>query len=207
MIAVFCDVWNYLGEFIKSEYMAARNTEMMRFREKLSGRLQMDDLHEMCFLTQGSENNDRKESLYQLIFDKDARVSYNALWVFTHFDQINNKWLYNKHDDLIDVVMEEVHEGKKRLMLTLLLRQPFDKDCIRTDFLDFCFNRIMSASEAYAIRALCMKLAYKQCRYYPELLEELRICLDRIGEEPLSSGLKTARKNVMKAICKSSMGA
>lgn len=181
--------------------MTAHKTEMMNLRKKLSGRLQMDDLHEICALTQGDENNCRKESLYQLVFDQDTRVSYNALWTFTQFDLANNEWLYNKHDDLIDTVMREGHEGKKRLMLTLLLRQPFDKDRIRTDFLDFCFAGILSASEAYAIRALCMKLAYEQCRYYPDLLEELRACLDKIGEEPLSSGLQTARKNVMKAIC------
>ena len=35
----------------------------------------MDNIHELCFLTQGKENNHRKEELYQLTFDEDDRVA------------------------------------------------------------------------------------------------------------------------------------
>lgn len=34
------------------------------------------------------------EDLYQLTFDDNDRVAFNALWVFTHFDTDNIKWLY-----------------------------------------------------------------------------------------------------------------
>ena len=64
--------------------------------------MSQDDIHEICFLTQGTDNDSLKEELYTLISDEDVRVSYNALWVFTHFDLSNNKWLYAKHDELID---------------------------------------------------------------------------------------------------------
>ena len=156
----------------------------------------------MCFLTQGPDNDSLKEELYILISDEDVRVSYNALWVFTHFDLANNKWLYAKHDELIDKAIAEKHEGKRRLLLTLILRQPFDRDTLRTDFIDFCFDTIQSSHESYANRALCMKLAYEQCRFFPELLSELSNCLEIISAESLSSGLKTARRNVMKKILK-----
>lgn len=39
----------------------------------------MDNIHELCFLTQGKENDHRKEELYQLTFDEDDRVAFNAL--------------------------------------------------------------------------------------------------------------------------------
>ena len=35
----------------------------------------MDNIHELCFLTQGEENNHRKEELYRLTFDEDNRVA------------------------------------------------------------------------------------------------------------------------------------
>ena len=168
--------------------------------------MSQDDIHEICFLTQGTDNDSLKEELYTLISDEDVRVSYNALWVFTHFDLANNKWLYSKHDELIDKVIAEKHEGKKRLLLTLLLRQPFECDTLRTDFIDFCFEfcfeTIQSSHESCSNRALCMKLAYEQCRFFPELLSELSNCLEIISTEPLSSGLKTAMRNVMKKILK-----
>ena len=34
----------------------------------------------------------RKEELYQLTFDENDRVSFNALWALTHFDEANNPW-------------------------------------------------------------------------------------------------------------------
>lgn len=172
----------------------------MDFRKMLLYRLSQDDIHEICFLTQGSENDSLKEKLYTLISDEDVMVSYNALWVFTHFDLSNNKWLYAKHDELIDKAIAEKHDGKKRLLLTLLLRQPFESNALRTDFIDFCLEIILSSHEACANRALCMKLAYEQCRFFPELLSELSNSLDIISTEPLSSGLRNARKNVMRKI-------
>jgi len=91
----------------------------MDFRKRLLQRLSQDDLHEICFLTQGTDNDGLKEELYALISDEDVRVSYNALWVFVHFDLSNNRWLYAKRDELIDKAITEKHEGKKRLLLTL----------------------------------------------------------------------------------------
>ncbi|MBM6890807.1 hypothetical protein H6A30_11170 [Bacteroides caecigallinarum] len=174
----------------------------MDFRKRFLQRLSQDDIHDMCFLTQGPDNDSLKEELYTLISDEDVRVSYNALWVFAHFDLSNNKWLYAKHDELIDKAIAEKHDGKKRLLLTLLLRQPFECDTLRTDFIDFCFETIQSSHESCSNRALCMKLAYEQCRFFPEFLSELSNCLEIISAESLSSGLKTARRNVMKKILK-----
>ena len=174
----------------------------MDFRKRFLQRLSQDDIHEMCFLTQGPDNDSLKEELYTLISVEDVRVSYNALWVFAHFDLSNNKWLYAKHDELIDKAIAEKHEGKRRLLLTLILRQPFECETLRSDFIDFCFETIQSSHESCSNRALCMKLAYEQCRFFPELLSELSNCLEIISAESLSSGLKTARRNVMKKILK-----
>ena len=119
----------------------------------------MDNIHELCFLTQGKENNHRKEELYQLTFDEDDRVAFNALHAMSHFDLANNEWLYSKHDEPIDRVMKEEHVGKCRLMLNLLLRQPFEEEFLRSDFIDFCVSKITACAQSYAIRAYCMKLA------------------------------------------------
>mgnify|MGYP006891882008 FL=1 len=92
---------------------------------------------------------------------------------------------------------------KLRLILSLLLRQPFYEDNVRTDFIDFCLVRLADPKSPYAIRALCIKLAYEQMRYWPELLNELRQTLDMISRESLSPGLRSAWGQVVKKICKS----
>ena len=169
-------------------------------KEKLRSRLSPNEIHEMCFLTQGRVNDWVKAELFELIKDANQRISYNALYVFTHFDLSNNEWLYQKQDELINRAIQEQREGNMRLLLTLLLRQPFDSENLRTDFLDFCLLGITSCTQPTAVRVLCMKLAYEQCKLFPELLEELRCTLNLLEHEPLSSGLTTARKNILKMI-------
>lgn len=88
----------------------------------------------------------------------------------------------------------------RRLMLNLLLRQPFSEDTMRTDFLDFCLKKITATSQPYAIRALCMKLAYEQCRFFPELREELAMVLDMLQTEHLSPGLLSAYRQVRRKL-------
>ena len=167
-------------------------------RKKLNKKLCMDDIYEICILCHG--NSRKKAELYQLIFDEDERIATNALWVFTHFDMQNNEWLYAKHDDLIDRVLVEKNETKRRLILSLLLRQPFEEESLRSDFIDFCIAKITANSQPYAIRCYCMKLAYEQMKYYPELLTELKAAIDMLEQEPLSPGLTSAKKQVMKKI-------
>lgn len=166
----------------------------------LTHRLSQSEIKQLCASTHGAHNNHLKEKLYQLTLDDDRRVAINALWTFTHFAAADNEWLYAKHDQLIERAITEQDVTKLRLILTLLLRQPFDEEDIRTDFIDFCLARITDARAPYAIRAQCIKLAYEQMKYWPELLNELRQTLDLISCEPLSSGLRSAWKQVMKKI-------
>ena len=169
-------------------------------RQKLSHKLALSDILHICLLMQDKDNDSRKEELYRLTFDKDERVAVNALWVFTHFDSINNEWLYTKHDDLIDRVLIEPTVTKRRLMLGLLLRQPFEEDSLRSDFIDFCVSKITACAQPYAIRALCIKLVYEQMKYYPELLAELKMALGMLEQEALSPGLMSAKRQIMKKI-------
>ena len=164
----------------------------------LSHRLSMDGINDICLLVQGEQNHSLMEQLYQLTFDADRRVATNALWVFTHFSAVDNEWLYAKHDQLIDRCLKEQDATKLRLMLNLLLRQPYAEEAIRTDFIDFCLMRLTDPKSPCAVRAQCIKLAYEQMRYWPELLNELRQTLEMISCEPLSPGLRSAWRQVMK---------
>ena len=172
-------------------------------RNQLINRLSINDIYSLCLQTQSKENNCLKEELYQLTFDENERVAFNALWALCHFDEANNPWLFQKHNELIDRVLVEKNEIRRRLMLHLLLRQPFEEESLRSDFIDFCIAKITACSQPYAIRAYCMKLAYEQMKYYPELLAELKATLDMLSQEHLSPALQSAKNQVMKKIKKS----
>ena len=94
----------------------------MDLRERLSDRIHIEDIHEILRYVQGSQK--RKSELYGLIFDPDETIGYQALWACSHFSTDENKWLYDKQDELINEILVCKHPGKRRLLLNLLLRQP-----------------------------------------------------------------------------------
>lgn len=166
----------------------------------LTGRLSSADIHEWCVRTQGKGMEKEKGKLYQLTQNEDKQVAFNALRVFSQFEKEDMEWLFAKQNELIDRAMSETHVGCRRLLLRLLLHQPFEEETLRADFIDFCVGHITACAQPYAIRASCMKLAYEQMKFYPELLQELRVALDMLEQEPLSPGLLSAKRQIDRKI-------
>lgn len=171
----------------------------MELKHKLSQRIGINGIYEVLYLVQ--ESNTQKQKLYMLLFDENDKVAYQAAWVFSHFSRAENRWLYNKQDALIDEALACEHIGKRRLLLTLIYRQPLANPP-RTDFLDFCLSRMISKKEQPGVQSLCMKLAYEMCRPIPELLQEFRLTLDIMEPDLLCAALKSARRNILKAMQK-----
>ena len=168
----------------------------------LSQRIDMNDIEAIRVYTQGKENDARKEELYRVMMDDAGRAGGNAAWIFSHFTEEDNRWLYSKQQELIDGVMHTENATKRRIMMVLLERQPFDSECFRSDYLDFCLEHMALLEEPYGIRALCMKQAFVQCCLVPELLPELESTLELMDDNYLSPGLRTAKRNVLKKMKK-----
>ena len=113
----------------------------MNLRARLSERVHIEDIREVLHFIQDDER--LREEIYQLIFDEDAIVSYQALWVCTHFSKADVEWLSRKQEELIDAAMTCPHSGKRRMILNLICQQPA-ADPPRVDFLDFCMERMIS---------------------------------------------------------------
>lgn len=163
----------------------------------LSKRFHMEDIHSLLYVIKYNEQ--RRDELYNLIYDKDDSTSYLALWVCTHLPMSDREWLQTKQEDLINAVMICPHNGKRRIFLQLLEKQTF-ADTPRVDFLDFCLDRMFSNQEPVGVQSLCIKLAYKLCQSIPELMQELRTILEMQKGELLSPALRSSRRNILKAI-------
>ncbi|WP_280746773.1 hypothetical protein [Parabacteroides sp. PF5-9] len=171
----------------------------MNLENRLSERIHMQDIQEILLFVEG--DNDRKQTLYELIFHTDEMIGYQTLWVCCHFNSSENRWLYEKQNELIDEVLQCTHPGKRRLLLNLLYRQPLIQPP-RTDFLDFCLERMISKEELSGVQSLCIKLAYELCRPIPELLQEFRSILDIMEPNLLPPSLRAVHRNVLKAMKK-----
>ncbi len=166
----------------------------MNLEQSLSQKIGLSQIKELVAWASGNETN--LSRLWQLASCPDKRTSMNALWVMTHLSDVDQGWLGNLRDELIDMLLPETEVGKKRLLLELLRKQDYAAKEIRTDFLDYCMSKINSECEPYAVRCFSLYAAYKMCRHYPELLTELQEHLDMLSCQSLSPGLRSAHRQI-----------
>ena len=163
---------------------------MSELKTLLSGRISGSDAKALA-------KGDFKEELFQLLFDEDKRTSDNAAWVMTHLPKTVDVWLTERQNILIEEAMRTESTTKRRLIMNLLDRTTFEPDNIRTDFLDFCFNIILS-DEPIGVKTLAIKLTYAQSVHYPELLEEFNTALQMMEPEVLPAAMKHIRGKMLK---------
>ena len=65
------------------------------------------------------------------------------------------------------------------------------------DFLDFCFEHMVNIEEFPGIQTLCMKLAYRMCTFYPELMDELKRTLEAMEIDYYKPAVKCLRKRIL----------
>ena len=115
------------------------------------------------------------------VFDSDYRVARSALWGLTKADQ----------------AMQTENSSVRRLTLNIIERLKMDKDDLRIDFLDFCYEHMVSIEEFPGIQTLCMKLAYRMCSFYPELMDELKRTLEAMEIDYYKPAVKCLRKRIL----------
>ena len=147
-------------------------------REQLTSLRGIDSV--LAVLSELRSSDMSTEEFSDFLFCDDIIVAKNAAWVLTHTSPEEIATIEQRKDELINLAMTTHDTSLRRLLLTLLERMTYDADSIRTDFLDFCIDGMQSLSEPPGVQSLCMKLAYKQCRLYDELLDELKVTLENM---------------------------
>ena len=131
------------------------------------------------------------------VFDKDYRVARSALWGLTKAKDEELSELKVIYNELIDQAMQTENSSVRRLTLNIIEKLKMDEDDLRADFLDFCFEHMVSIEEFPGIQTLCMKLAYRMCSFYPELLDELKRTLEAMEIEYYKPAVKCLRKRIL----------
>ena len=130
-------------------------------------------------------------------FDSDYRVARSALWGLTKAKGNELSELQAILNELIDQAIQSENSSVRRLTLNIIERLKMDEDDLRTDFLDFCFEHMVSIEEFSGIQTLCMKLAYRMCSFYPELMDELKRTLETMEIDYYKPTIKCLRKRIL----------
>lgn len=163
----------------------------------ISDRINIESVKMICTLY---NDNESFTKLINALKSDNKRVADNAAWILTHMPK---KILYNLHkqqDYFINLTLQTQSLTQQRLLLNILLQQPFNKEALRSDFINFCLNTITDLNYPSGIRSLCFKLAYHQCKLYPELLNELHSIYQLMHYNSLEPALKAAHKYVGKKL-------
>lgn len=146
------------------------------------------------------EDAEVRERLFRTMLSGEGKGASNAAWALTHLPKEDNIYINMYRAELVQLALITPEVPLRRLSMVLLERLEWGRDDVRTDLLDFCLEHMMLADEPYGVKALCMKLAYQQCRHYPELCAELKQCLLLLEPSELGAGVKHTRGKILKLL-------
>lgn len=129
--------------------------------------------------------------------DEDYQVARNALWGLTKATDAELSQLQPYMDRFIDLAMSASNSSVRRLSMNIVDRLKFVEDELRTEFLDFCLDHAVDVAEYPGIQSLAIKLAYKMCSFYPELMEELKRILEGMEIDYYKPAVRSIRTRVL----------
>ena len=142
-------------------------------------------------------NGDFLGFAHQYAFSEDYLVARSALWGLTKASKEDLSQLQVIQDELIDQAMKTNNSSVRRLSLNIVERLDMSEDDLRTDFLDFCFEHMIDVEEFPGIQSVCMKLAFRMCKFYPELMDELKRTLEAMEIDYYKPAVKCARSRIL----------
>ena len=131
------------------------------------------------------------------VFDEDYRVARSALWGLTKASDNELSELQLLMNELIDLAMKTENPSVRRLTLNVIERLKMKEEELRTDFLDFCLEHLLNVEEFPGIQAVCAKLAFRMCKFYPELMDELIRTLEGMEIEYYKPAVKSIRNRIL----------
>ena len=133
----------------------------------------------------------------QYAFSQDYRVARSALWGLTKASKEELAQLQVILNELINQAMKTENSSVRRLSLNVVERLEMKENDLRTDFLDFCFEHMIDVEELPGIQSVCMKLAFRMCKFYPELMDELKRTLEAMEIDYYKPAVKCVRSRIL----------
>lgn len=133
----------------------------------------------------------------QFMHSDDERVARNAFWSLTKATDKELSQLQSILNELIDLALTTPSSSVRRLSLNIVERLEMKEDDLRSDFLDFCLEHMADADELPGIQSISMKLAYRMCKFYPELLAEFKATLESMEPEFFKPAVNCVRNRIL----------
>ena len=140
---------------------------------------------------------------HRYAFSRDCRVARSALWGLTKASKEELSQLQVILNEIINQAMHTDNSSVRRLSLNIVERLEMSEDDLRTDFLDFCFEHMIDVEEFPGVQSVCMKLAFRMCSFYPELMDEMKRTLEAMEIDYYKPTVKGVRNKILSGKLKS----
>jgi len=138
--------------------------------------------------------------VYRLIFDPEIKVAWRAAWVCQKISEKYPEWYSDSQfNELSAFALTTRHGGLQRGCLSILNNLPVPVN-ISVDFINTCFEWMVSLKSPIAVQALSMKMLYRICLIEPDFKHELIAYLENIDSGAYSAGFNSTRRNVLKLL-------
>lgn len=164
-------------------------------REQLKGSYSEGEA--LAIYKEVKETGDWLGFLKTFLHDEDYQVTRNMLWGLTKATDKELSALQPMLHELIDKAMNEENSSVRRLSLNIVARLKMEEDDLRTDFLDFCLDHMQNPDEYPGIQSICLKLAFRMCKFYPELMDELKRTLEGMEMEYYKPAVRCVRSRIL----------
>lgn len=165
-------------------------------REDIKGNYSKDLVTNLC--ARVAETGDFLGFVREYLNDDDPIIERNALSALSRATDEELSQLNPIKDELIDRALQCNNSSIQRALLNIILRLDMKEEDVRTDFLDHCLKQMTDPDEVPSVQSICMKLAYKMCRFYPELMDELKRTLEAMEISYYTPAVKSVRNKILK---------
>lgn len=164
-------------------------------RDDIKGNYSEAKVTNLCFMI--AETGDFLGFVKEYMYDDDHIVVRNAFSALTKATDEELSQLSPIKDELIDMAIRCDNSSIRRALLGIILRLDMNEKDVRTNFLDHCLEKMVDPNEIPSVQALCMKLSYKMCKFYQELMEELKSTLATMEISYYTPAVRNVRNKIL----------
>ena len=138
--------------------------------------------------------------IFELMFNADEKTAWHASWVCEKVSERSPHFYSEKQlERIIALAVATNFTGLQRLLLSIVLNLGLPAE-IPVEFINTCFERMISLKSPVAVQVLSMKILHDFTKREPDFKGELKNYLESVDIENYSAGYRSARKTVLKKL-------
>lgn len=138
------------------------------------------------------------DEVLHLLDEKEGREAWHAAWILQCFFEKHPERLSSHILNLLtEKAIETEGESLRRLALNIIAGADFP-DKLPVNLINSCFDWMLSAETSIAVKSASIRYLFKVCKHEPDLLPELKLCVQQLLETTDTGAIRSAAKKVLK---------